>query len=94
MQARSVIWKYPLAMADQQVVAMPFNADILTVQDQHDGLQLWAIVDPDAERETRTIEIIGTGNPMPELGDDLARTHIATVQTRGGSLVWHVFEIL
>jgi hypothetical protein len=26
--------------------------------------------------------------------EDLARFHIATVQVRGGALVWHVFELL
>ena len=56
---------------------------------------MWAIVEPDAEREPRVIEVVGTGNPMPDVTDEgLARCHIATVQTCQGRLVWHVFELL
>jgi hypothetical protein len=74
---------------------MPAGSNILTVQDQAGGLQLWAIVDPDAEQEERLIEIVETGNTMVDVDkEDLARFHIATVQVRGGALVWHVFELL
>ena len=90
-----VIWKFSLQITDRQTVTMPVGANILSVQDQAGGLQLWAIVNPDAEREQRVIEIIGTGNPMVDIEkEDLARFHIATVQVRGGALVWHVFELL
>jgi len=90
-----VIWKFPLAVCDLQTVEMPIGAQILSVHDQAGGLQMWAIVNPDADRQLRTIEIAGTGNPIPDvLITGHRRRHIATVQTRGGSLVWHVFEIL
>lgn len=90
-----VIWKFSLQITDRQTVTMPVGANILSVQDQAGGLQLWAIVNPDAEREQRVIEIVGTGNPMVDIEkEDLARFHIATVQVRGGALVWHVFELL
>lgn len=90
-----VIWKFSLQVTDRQTVTMPVGANILSVQDQSGGLQMWAIVNPDAEREQRVIEIVGTGNPMPDVDkEDLARFHIATVQVRGGALVWHVFELL
>ena len=90
-----MIWKFSLQITDRQTVTMPVGANILSVQDQAGGLQLWAIVNPDAEREQRVIEIVGTGNPMADVDkEDLARFHIATVQVRGGALVWHVFELL
>lgn len=90
-----VIWKFSLQITDRQTVTMPVGANILSVQDQVGGLQLWAIVNPDAEREQRVIEIVGTGNPMVDIEkENLARFHIATVQVRGVALVWHVFELL
>lgn len=91
-----VIWKYSLQITDRQTVTMPVGAEILSVQEQAGGLQLWAIVEPDEERrEKRTIEIVGTGNPMKcVIAEDLVRHHLATVQTSGGLLVWHVFELL
>ena len=91
-----VIWKFNLKITDRQTVEMPFGAEILSVQQQGSaGLQLWAIVDPDGAKEHRVIEIVGTGTPMADVDEeDLARFHIATVQVRGGALVWHVFELL
>ncbi len=91
-----VIWKFSLPIVGLQRVTMPKDASILSVQQQGAGdLQMWAIVDPDAEREQRIIEIVGTGNPMADVTKEgLARLHLATVQTNGGSLVWHVFELL
>jgi hypothetical protein len=91
-----VIWKVSLAITDRQTVTMPKDANILSVQEQGSaGLQLWAIVDPDGAKEHRVIEIVGTGNPMQDVTKEgLARLHLATVQTNGGLLVWHVFELL
>jgi len=90
-----VIWKFHLRITDRQTVMIPKDAEILSVQEQGDGLQMWAVVDPDADRETRTIAIIGTGNRMPDFDSEGVSTlHIDTVQTRGGMLVWHVFELL
>jgi hypothetical protein len=91
-----VIWKFSLQIADRQTVTMPVGAEILSVQDQAGGLQLWAVVVPEEERrEKRVIEIVGMGNPMADvLAEGLSRVHLATVQVRGGALVWHVFELL
>ena len=90
-----VIWKYGLPIVDRQTVTMPVGAEILGVQEKAGGLQLWAVVNPDAQREQRVIEIVGTGNPMADvITEGLARHHLATVQTVGGLLVWHVFELL
>ena len=69
---------------------MPKGAEILSVQVQADVLCLWALVDPDAKLQKRVIEILGTGNPIDVPG--VTHKFIGTVQMRGGSLVWHVFE--
>ena len=44
------------------------------------------------ETTSRVIEVLGTGHPMPDLGEDQERVHIATV--RDDQFVWHVFEIV
>ena len=89
-----VIWKFSLMVIDRQTITMPVNAEILSVQMQAGVLCMWAVVDPDAEREQRLFEILGTGHAVPDVGKDVARHHLATVQARGGELVWHVFELM
>ncbi len=82
------IFKYTLKMKDIETIAMQKDAMILDCQQQNQGfLTIWAIVNPDAELENRTFEIIGTGNVVSEQ----PREFIATVQT--GLYVWHIFEI-
>jgi len=86
---KKTIWKFPLALADLQNVMMPEGSEILTAQVQPgSGLCIWAIVNSESPLQRREIEVIGTGNPMP----DAKRRYIATVQMVGGSLVWHIFE--
>ena len=92
------IWKFPLELIDEQDVMMPKGAKILSVHVQvsidvseaHEIVCLWALVDPDAKLQKRVIEIFGTGNPIDVPG--VTHKFIGTVQMRGGSLVWHVFE--
>lgn len=43
------IYKYPLDVTDRQVIAMPEDAEILTVQVQNGKPMLWAVVDPNKE---------------------------------------------
>ena len=78
------IYKYPLKITDTQVIKLPFNSRILTVQSQNGGVCLWAQVEENnTDKEEHTIDIFGTGHPM----DDKERNYIGTVQTNGGSLV-------
>jgi hypothetical protein len=86
---KRTIWKYPLALTDTQNVMMPEGAEILTAQIQdRTGLCLWALVNSDAPKQRREIEVLGTGNHVPEA----KRRYISTVQMVGGTLVWHIFE--
>lgn len=83
------IWKFPLDITGEQTVVIPKDAWFLSVGDQGGRLTLWAMVDPESEREERPIRIHGTGHPIPnteQLG------YIGTVQMNGGALVWHVFK--
>lgn len=86
------IWKFPLAVMDRQRVLMPKGTEILTVQRQSEQACIWAIVDDQAEMETRAFDIYGTGNPMPELAMGDARKYVGTFQAP--PFVWHVFEIV
>ncbi len=86
------IWKYPLEMTDLQIIAVPLDAKILTVQPQGDNCSLWALVDetaPESHKVIKRIAIYGTGNPMPEKPGE----YIATFQMAGGALVFHAFEL-
>lgn len=82
------IWKWELAVIDQQIVKMPVGARILDVQMQNDKCCIWAVSDETAVEEPRHIAIYGTGPLIP---DDPGR-YIATFQIHGGALVFHVFE--
>lgn len=81
------ILKFPLVVADEQTVDLALGATILSVQFAGGGpLTLWALIDPDAAVETRTIRIYGTGQPF----DAAPGTYLATV--RRGPLDWRVFD--
>lgn len=91
------IWKYVLELQDYQTIVMSEGAQILSVAVQGAGrsvydkgdICLWAMVDTSKASERRHIEIIGTGNPVPD-DKGLDRKFIGTVQQ--GPFVWHIFE--
>lgn len=91
------IWKYVLAVQDYQTILLSEGAHILSVDVQGGGrgvydrgdVCLWAMVDTSKPPERRHIEIIGTGNPVPD-DKGLERKFIGTVQQ--GPFVWHIFE--
>ena len=83
------IWKYTTPVVDLLEISMPTGARVMTVQLQRDHVAMWAIVDPEVERERRRFAFYGTGQPMPE--DPGA--YVGTVQEADGVLVWHFFEV-
>jgi hypothetical protein len=84
----NTIWKFTLPPERDAVVRMPKGATILSVQGQFGEFTAWAVVDPGAEPEARTILILGTGHPVPDGEWD----HISTFQMGGGNFVFHAFE--
>lgn len=83
------IWKWTLAVKDEQTIELPMNAKLLSVQMQGELPQLWALVDENQPRKQgRRIAIYGTGNPMP----DSPGEYISTFQMHDGALVFHAFE--
>ena len=89
-----IIYKYPLAVKNFQEVLLPIGAELLTVQAQGETACMWALINPnETQKETRNIEIFGTGHPI---GYDMGinRKHISTFQIHGGQLVYHAFEYM
>ena len=60
-----VIYKYKLAVVDEQVVNMPAGARVLSVGGQEGELVAWALVDQAATPEPIMFTVFGTGVPVP-----------------------------
>lgn len=86
------IYKYTLEITDTQDIELPYNAQILSVCEQHNKIVLYAFVDTNEElRQIAHIRIVGTGHPL-EKHFMVMHRFIGTVVTDGGQWVWHVFE--
>ena len=84
------IYKYDLAIGSN-IRTMPKGAIIIHVGNQAETLTIWVEVDPRQPEEARHFLTIGTGHPIPP-NDTLM--YIGTALFAGGSLVWHVYEIM
>lgn len=82
---KTIIYKYPLKIAEVQQIELPAGAMILSVQMQNGTPCMWARINPEAEKKTVKVRMYGTG----EVIDGLLLLHIGTVQD--GQLVWHYF---
>lgn len=82
------IYKYPLRIADRQVLEVPVGARFLHAAFQGSTLCAWFRVNTERGLRASVIHIYGTGHPI-ENADNL--THLATVQQPGDALVWHIF---
>jgi hypothetical protein len=87
------IYKYKVATEDRVEIQTHRGAQLLSVQDQNDGLRLtyWFLVDTSEPIVPHTFAVFGTGRPVDVEDEDMF--HVATVQQLRGSLVWHVFEM-
>lgn len=83
------IHKLELCDLDNRV-DMPQGAVILSAQEQRGAICVWYLCDPSQPPTTRRIRVSGTGW---DLHSPPGR-FIGTVQTDGGNLVWHIFEVL
>lgn len=91
-KVNKTIWKFELESIDFQKIEMPIDSEILTIQIQKETLCLWAVVNPEAEKETRRFQVIGTGHQIIVEGN--IRNYIGTYQLYHGDLIFHVFEII
>jgi hypothetical protein len=83
------VWRFRVPVADATTLEMPKGAEVLTVQLQRGEPTLWAACDPEVATETRHFRWVGTGHPF-----DGPALYVGTVQFSGGSLVFHLFEIM
>ena len=83
-----VIWKYPFEVNSHISLQMPKGAKVLSVQVQKEQPCLWALVNADNEKETRTFACYGTGH----LHDEINGNFIGTFQLINGSFIGHLFE--
>lgn len=86
------IWKFSTikdGFVDKFEIMMPKGAEILTVQQdqKNNHPTIWAMVDPNAELESRIFELHGTGTKIHEdMGID--RKYIGTYQYQRGGIRW------
>jgi len=84
------IWKFQLEKPGVHDISIPIGSELLTVQVQQGIVCLWAIVEPNAEKVLRSIEVVGTGVPIDR---EARMKYIGTIQLYSGSLVFHVFDL-
>jgi hypothetical protein len=82
------VFKYPIPIQDEVQIQMPSTGTILSVQEQHGEVVLWALVDDEKPLTPMKFRVVGTGHPIED-ADDLV--YVGSVQQAGGALVWHVF---
>lgn len=83
------IWKFALdPLNDVMSINMPKGAEVLSAGVQSGIVHLWAVVDPEADKEPRAFLAVGTGHLT---FDDLGR-FVGTVMLFDGQLVFHIFE--
>jgi hypothetical protein len=81
------VWKFPLRIADHQVVEMPAGAHVVHVGLDPGGQpSIWATVDTTKAIIGHAMFVIGTGQQIPD-GDN---RHIGSFVD--GSFVWHVWQ--
>lgn len=87
------VYKYPLEVADYVSLVLPIGAEPLTAIEQNGQWVLWCLVDTqEKQMYPRHFRIAGTGHPI--LHDPGNLKYINTFFTHGGTLVWHLFEVL
>lgn len=79
------IWKYRLSLCEAQSFDVPFEFNVLCVQEQDAAICCWAEVSGEDAYQTATFTIVGTGHTVPMM----AGKYIGTVQQ--GPYVWHVY---
>ncbi len=83
------IFKYLLAMVDYQTIDIKKPAILLSVEEQNDGVMLYALVDDLEDSIPVDVRIIRTGNPIT---DDIENyKFLGTIKLAKGRLMFHIF---
>jgi hypothetical protein len=83
----NLIHKQKLQLVDRQVIELPADSEVLSVANQNGVICIWYKFDRVFLNDTveRTVDIVGTGNPMPEYVGEFIGTVLMD------QFVWHVF---
>ena len=81
------IWKFDLIVSPYFKVEMPKGSVFVSVQSQNNRGVMWAIVNTEAEKETRTFSRYGNGHSMPSDGINYSGRY--KEKDNGVDLVWH-----
>lgn len=84
------IYKYPLEVANRQIINLPEGANILNVLNQNEVPVLYAEVDTE-EKEIEKVEIamVGTGHPIDEIEE---YEYITSVLFKEGKFISHFYH--
>ncbi len=85
------IFKYSIPVDGISTIAMQKDASILKARYYAGNVDIWALVDPEAELETVTFHTYGTGH---QIDNPEALQYINTVFLDHIGLVFHVFKVL
>lgn len=91
MNSANVVWKFPInPNNDVTKIMLPLGATPLSVQLQHNAVQLWVLCNPDEEIcKERTFRLVATGEEFHEP----KFAYIGTIQAEGGRYIFHLFEV-
>lgn len=84
---KRVIWKYKVQ--PEFKLDLPVDAQVLSVNVQHDRPQMWVLLDAEAPKVERQFISIATGE---RIGMEPLR-YIGTFLIANGMLVFHLFEV-
>lgn len=85
-----VIWKYGLLLEPKQTIKVPAGFKFLSVHkhsEEPERIQLFALVDPAAEKIDLEVRIYSTGHGLHE--KELISNYIGSVKLN--PFTWHVF---
>lgn len=87
------IYKYQLEDKLMTFLHLPVGYKILTVQEQHKNIVLWAVVDTDII-DIRVVGFIILNTGQPFINDNINMDYIGTVQLMGGFYIKHIFRVI
>ena len=85
------IYKFHIEIIGEQVLMIPKNHELLTIQSINNEVYIYYMVDPYDAKSPINIQIFGTGQPIEDSAINHSK-YIGTVQTNNGGLIWHIFE--
>ncbi len=83
------IYKYEVPITDSFDLELPKDAQILSVQTQHDRTYIWCLVETNNRKVPVHFELRGTGHDCTNLE---SLKYVGTFQLRNGALVFHLFS--